>query len=97
MKKPIIILYTVVITLSIFYFRSNGQSNTPKQSQKISSTDSTITFNEIIEFNAWLRDNISVNGYSKLTPEATLGELWNWKLRKISASKKVLSDSTKKK
>lgn len=53
-------------------------------------TDSlpVLSLKDLRDYSTWLRDNISVNAYSKLSPEATLTELWNWKLKQLSDTTK---------
>lgn len=81
-----LISFSLMAFILIITTSQVNKSSTPKTS----SCDSSITFKEILQFNAFLKTAASYDQYSKLTPEATLTELWNWKL-------KLLSDTTKKK
>lgn len=59
-----------------------------KQTQSkvpINDSSAVISLNDLRNYSTWLRDNISVNAYSKLSPEATLTELWNWKIKQIAS------------
>lgn len=86
MVQKFLIFSIFAIGLCIPTPNINQPSPIPK-----TSCDSSISISELVKFNSWLRDNISVTNYSKLTPEGTLTELWNWKVKQLS------SDTTKKK
>lgn len=57
---------------------------------KVTHTDSLISFIDLQQFYLYIRKSISVDEYEKLKPEGVLNALWDWKI-------KLLSDTTKKK
>lgn len=90
MKKAFQYVLLFSIASLVMIILPSQTKPTTKNKPPINDSSAVISLNDLRNYSTWLRDNISVNAYSKLSPEATLTELWNWKL-------KQLSDSTKKK
>lgn len=87
--KTVLIFCAAAITLIV------GTSQTKKTETKTPLTDSSavISLRDLQLFNEAMKKTVSFDQYTKLSPEQTLTELWNWKLRQLNVPK---NDSTKK-
>lgn len=94
LSKAVLIFCFFAISLIVY-----SQVSPPKATTKIPITDSTnvISLRDINQFNDLLKKSITYEQYIKLTPEAILSELWNWKMNQINSEKQLPDSTTNKK
>lgn len=84
-------IFYFLIVATVLCFTTTSQKVDPKpKPSKINDSTLIISIKDIQTFNVMLKQGATYDQYTKLTPEATLSELVNWKIRE-------LSDTTKKK
>lgn len=99
-KRQSLNLWTSTILFSsmafALYVYPQNKPTTSKATTIDSTSIPTISLKDLQQFNTLLKKQASYEQYTQLTPEATLAELWKWKIQQNIAAKQ-LPDSSKKK